>query len=106
MPAGRGGCGGGEGTGCQCLVRCSGWLGRGHTLPFPHLPQPHSRPPCCFLIALLVQTKWAFKQEHRQRRLGQIFIKGDSVVTVSLESQYRPVACASARQPERIEQRG
>ncbi|MEW5300853.1 MAG: hypothetical protein WDW36_003753 [Sanguina aurantia] len=28
-------------------------------------------------------VRWVRKQEHRQRQLGQIFIKGDSIVSVS-----------------------
>lgn len=34
---------------------------------------------CCFLP----HFKWAYKQDHRQRRLAQIFIKGDNIVMIS-----------------------
>jgi len=36
----------------------------------------------------LFQVRWCHRQDHRQRRLPQIFIKGDNIVLISPAQQY------------------
>ena len=50
-----------------------------------------------FVLQVTEQTRWVNKQDHRQRSLGQIFVKGDNVIIVScLQSGPLPPAPTTA----------
>mmetsp|Transcript_26478 Transcript_26478/g.57767 ORF Transcript_26478/g.57767 Transcript_26478/m.57767 type:complete len:264 (-) Transcript_26478:34-825(-) len=40
-------------------------------------------------VSMREKVRWCHKQEHRSRTLGQIMIKGDNIVVISLEEQCK-----------------